>query len=200
MDISHVADETFYDALALTKAPVMASHSSCRALCDHPRNMSDDMLRALAKNDGVIQINYEITFLSQEARDAKKAGGMSVELEDAELLKVCGEHEACQILEGDRRDRQAMEAGTLPRVGFEKIVEHIDHAVRVAGIDHVGLGSDFDGASMPFGMEDCSKLPKLRAALLARGYSEADVEKVLGGNLLRVLEKAQAVASAGIRQ
>ena len=141
-----------------------------------------------------------ITFLSQEARDAKKAGGTSVELEDADLLKVCGEDEACQILEGDRRDRQAMEAGTLPRVGFEKIVEHIDHAVRVAGIDHVGLGSDFDGASMPFGMEDCSKLPKLTAALLARGYSEADVEKVLGGNLLRVLEQAQAVASAGIGQ
>ena len=200
VDISHVADKTFYDALALTKAPVIASHSSCRALCDHPRNMSDDMLRALAKNGGVIQINYEITFLSQEARDAKKAGGTSVELEDADLLKVCGEDEACQILEGDRRDRQAMEAGTLPRVGFEKIVEHIDHAVRVAGIDHVGLGSDFDGASMPFGMEDCSKLPKLTAALLARGYSEADVEKVLGGNLLRVLEQAQAVASAGIGQ
>ena len=200
VDMSHVADKTFYDALALTKAPVIASHSSCRALCDHPRNMSDDMLRALAKNGGVIQINYQITYLSQEARDAKKAGGMSVELEDAELLKVCGEDEACQILEGDRRDRQAMEAGTLPRVGFEKIVEHIDPAVKVAGIDHVGLGSDFDGASMPFGMEDCSKLPRLTAALLARGYSEADVEKVLGGNLLRVLEQAQAVASAGIGQ
>ena len=200
VDISHVADKTFYDALATTKAPVIASHSSCRALCDHPRNMNDEMLKALAKNGGVVQINFEITYLSQEARDAKKARGTSVELEDAEVLKMCGEDEACQILEGDRRDRQAMEAGTLPRVSYEKIVEHIDHAVRVAGIDHVGLGSDFDGASMPFGMEDCSKLPRLTEALLARGYSEADVEKVLGGNLLRVLEQAQAVAEPSGRE
>jgi membrane dipeptidase len=194
VDISHVADKTFYDALATTKAPVIASHSSCRALCDHPRNMSDEMLKALARNGGVIQINFEITFLSQEARDAKQARGASVELEDAELLKLCGEDEACQILEGERRDRQAMEAGALPRVSWEKIVEHIDHAARVAGVDHVGLGSDFDGASMPFGMEDCSHLPRLTAALLARGYSEADALKILGGNLLRVLAQAEAVA------
>jgi membrane dipeptidase len=194
VDISHVADKTFYDALAITKAPVIASHSSCRALCDHPRNMSDDMLKALARNGGVIQINYEITFLSQEARDAKKARGASVELEDTELLKMCGDDEACQILEGERRDRQAMEAGTLPRVSWEKIVDHIDHAARVAGVDHVGLGSDFDGATMPFGMEDCSQVPKLTGALLARGYKEADVEKILGGNLLRVLARAEAVA------
>lgn len=200
VDVSHVADKTFYDALATAKAPVIASHSSCRALCDHPRNMSDDMLRALARNGGVIQINFEITYLSQEARDAKKARGASVELEDAELRKMCGEDEACQVQEGERRDRQAMEAGTLPRVGFEKIVEHIDHAVSVAGIDHVGLGSDFDGASMPLGMEDCSKLPRLTSALLARGYSEADVEKVLGGNLLRVLQQAQEIASTATGQ
>jgi membrane dipeptidase len=194
VDISHVADRTFADALATTRAPVLASHSSCRTLCDHPRNMSDDMLRALARNGGVIQINYEITFLSQEARNAKKARGRSVELDDLELERLCGADEACQILEGERRDRAAMESGALPRVGWEKIVEHIDHAVKVAGIDHVGLGSDFDGASMPFGMEDCSKLPKLTAALLARGYSETDVEKILGGNVLRVLEGAEAVA------
>lgn len=194
VDISHVADKTFYDALAITKAPVIASHSSCRALCDHPRNMSDDMLKALARNGGVIQINYEITFLSQEARDAKKARGVSVELEDTELLKMCGDDEACQILEGERRDRLAMEAGTLPRVSWERIVDQIDHAARVAGVDHVGLGSDFDGATMPFGMEDCSQVPKLTGALLARGYSEADVEKILGGNLLRVLGRAETVA------
>jgi membrane dipeptidase len=195
VDISHVADKTFYDALAVTKAPVIASHSSCRALCDHPRNMSDDMLKALARNGGVVQINYEITFLSQEARDSKKARGSSVELEDAEVAKLCGEDEACQTLEGERRDRQAMEAGTLPRVSWEKIVDHIDHAARVAGVDHVGLGSDFDGASMPYGMEDCSRVPKLTGALLARGYKEAEVEKILGGNLLRVLARAEEVAA-----
>ena len=194
VDISHVADKTFYDALAATKAPVIASHSSCRALCDHPRNMSDEMLRALARNDGVVQINYEITFLSQQARSAKRDRGKSVELDDAELERLCGEDEACQILEGERRDRDAMTSGRLPRVDWEEIVDHIDHAVRVAGVDHVGLGSDFDGASMPFGMEDCSHLPRLTTALLERGYSEPDVEKILGGNLLRVLERAETVA------
>jgi membrane dipeptidase len=194
VDISHVADKTFYDALAVTKAPVIASHSSCRALCDHPRNVSDDMLRALARSGGVVQINYEISFLSQEVRSAKRDRRKNVELDDEELERKCGEDEACQILEGERRDRAEMEAGTLPRVGWEKIVEHIDHAVRVAGVDHVGLGSDFDGASMPLGMDDCSRLPRLTAALLARGYPEADVEKILGGNLLRVLAQAEAVA------
>lgn len=194
VDISHVSDKTFYDALATTKAPVIASHSSCRALCDHPRNMSDEMLRALGRNGGVIQINYEITFLSQEARSAKQARGKSVELDDAELRRTCGDDEACEILEGERRDREAMVAGTLPRVGWEKIVEHIDHAAKVAGVDHVGLGSDFDGASMPFGMEDCSLLPRLTGALLKRGYTARDVEKILGANLLRVLEQAERVS------
>ena len=194
VDISHVADKTFYDALATTRAPVIASHSSCRALCDHPRNMSDEMLRALGRNGGVVQINYEITFLSQEARSAKQARGKSVELDDAELQRTCGDDEACQILEGERRDREAMVTGTLPRVGWETIVEHIDHAAKVAGVDHVGLGSDFDGASMPFGMEDCSLLPRLTAALLKRGFTERDVEKILGRNLLRVLEQAERVS------
>jgi membrane dipeptidase len=194
VDISHVADKTFYDALKVSRAPVIASHSSCRALCDHPRNMSDAQLRALAGNGGVIQINYEITFLSQQARDAKRARGERVDVTNKELERLCGENEACQILEGQRRDAEDMAAGTLPRVSWEKILEHIDHVVKLVGPDHVGLGSDFDGASMPLGMEDCAKLPRLTDALLKRRYSPRDVEKILGGNLLRVMEQVERVS------
>jgi membrane dipeptidase len=196
VDISHVSDKTFYDVLALTKAPVIASHSSCRAICNHPRNMSDEMLRALAKNGGVIQINFHYTFLSQEARDANLALGKDVTSKEEEVQKLCGENDACQTIEGEKLAREMMTAGKLPKVGWEKIIEHIDHAVKVAGVDHVGLGSDFDGATMPFGMEDVSKLPRITEALLRKGYSEKDIEKILGGNTLRVLAEAERVSRA----
>lgn len=194
VDISHVADKTFYDALAVTRAPVIASHSSCRAIDQHPRNMSDDMLRALAKNGGVAMINYEVSFLSEEYRvaDEKLSGGV-VAL-DAAMAKKCGGNEACSTLEGARLSREAMANGQLPKVSWEKIVDHIDHAVKVAGADHVGLGSDFDGATMPFGMDDASQLPRITDALLKKGYTQADVEQILGGNLLRVLEQAERVS------
>jgi membrane dipeptidase len=193
VDISHVADKTFYDALEISKAPLMASHSSCRAISDHPRNMSDEMIRALAKKGGVIQINYEITFLSQEARDKKAADGERVENIDQQFDKLCGENTACEIRERERVDREAMERGELPQVSWQKIVEHIDHVVKLVGPDHVGLGSDFDGASMPLGMDDVSKLPRLTEALLAKGYRDEDIEKILGGNLLRVMEATERV-------
>jgi len=193
VDISHVADKTFYDVLEISKAPLMASHSSCRAISDHPRNMSDDMIRALAEKGGVIQINYEITFLSQEARDKKAADGERVENIDREFDKLCGENTACEIRERERIDREAMERGELPQVSWQKIVEHIDHVVKLVGPDHVGLGSDFDGASMPLGMDDVSKLPRLTEALLSKGYREEDIEKILGGNLLRVMEATERV-------
>jgi len=193
VDISHVADKTFYDALEITKAPVIASHSSCRAIAHHPRNMTDDMLRALAKNGGVVMINYEVSFLSEEYRVAseKASGGVVEQL--AALSKKCGGDEACSTLESARINTEAMNSGALPKVSWEKIIEHIDHAVKVAGADHVGLGSDFDGATMPIGMEDASKLPKITDALLKKGYSEADVEKILGGNILRVMEQVEKV-------
>jgi membrane dipeptidase len=191
VDISHVADKTFYDAIEVSKVPVIASHSSCRAIDKHPRNMTDDMLRALAKNGGVVMINYEVSFLSEEYRLAsdKATGGVVAQL--AALSKKCGGDEACSTLESARINTEAMMKGELPKVTWEKIVEHIDHAVKVAGADHVGLGSDFDGATMPIGMEDASKLPKLTDALLKKGYSEADVEKILGGNILRVMEAVE---------
>jgi membrane dipeptidase len=199
VDISHVADKTFYDALAITTAPVIASHSSCRAIANHPRNMTDDMLRALAKNGGVVMINYHAGFLSEEFRVAsEKRSGSIVESMSA-MSKRCGGNEACTTMESERIDHEAMAKGELPKVTWDKIVEHIDHAVKVAGADHVGLGSDFDGATMPLGMEDASKLPKITEALLTRGYAEKDVEKILGGNILRVMEQVERAAQGAER-
>jgi len=193
VDISHVADKTFYDALEVSKAPVMASHSSVRAIANHPRNMTDDMMRALAKNGGVMMINYHAGFLSEEFRVASEKKSGNVVEAMAAMSKKCGGDEACSTLESERIDHEAMAKGELPKVMWDKIVEHIDHAVKVAGADHVGLGSDFDGATMPLGMEDASKLPKLTEALLKKGYSEADIQKILGGNILRVMEAVERV-------
>jgi membrane dipeptidase len=194
VDISHVSDKTFADALAVSQAPMIASHSSCRAICDAPRNMTDDMMKALAAKGGVAQINYHVGFLSQEFRDAEKADP-KINLEiGQEVNKRCGDNEACQLLEGDKLTREAVEKGKLTRVGYEKIIEHIDHAVKVAGADHVGLGSDFDGANMPYGMEDASKLPLITEALLKKGYSESDVRKILGENTLRVMSEVERVS------
>lgn len=194
VDISHVADKTFADVLELTTVPVIASHSSCRAIANHPRNMTDDMMRALARNGGVIMINYEVSFLSEENRVAgEKSGGVVAALD--KMSKSCGGDEACSTLEMARITREAMDAGTLPSASWEKIVDHIDHAAKVAGVDHVGLGSDFDGATMPIGMDDAAQLPKLTTALMAKGYSAADVEKILGANILRVMEQVEQGAA-----
>ncbi len=194
VDISHVSDKTFYDALEVSKAPLFASHSSCRAICDAPRNMTDQMMKDLAAKGGVIQINYHVGFLSQEFRDAEKANPDLNKAIAAEVMKRCGENEGCQLMEGDRITREYVEQGKLPRVDFAKIIEHIEHAVKVAGIDHVGLGSDFDGANMPYGMEDASKLPRITEALLQKGYSEGDVKKILGENTLRVMSEVERVS------
>jgi membrane dipeptidase len=194
VDISHVSDKTFYDALETSKAPLFASHSSCRAICDAARNMTDQMIKDLAAKGGVIQINYHVGFLSQEFRDAEKANPELNKAISAEVTKRCGENEGCQLIEGDRITREYVEQGKLPRVEFAKIIEHIDHAVKVAGVEHVGLGSDFDGANMPYGMEDATKLPKITEALLKRGYSEGDVKKILGENTLRVMTEVERVS------
>ena len=194
VDVSHVSDKTFEDAIAVSKAPVFASHSSCRAICNAPRNMTDDMMRALAKNGGVIQINYHVGFLSQEFRDYEKEHPDTEKEINDEIKKRCGDNEACKLTTGDQVVRDFMEAGKLPKVDWTKIVEHIDHAVKIAGIDHVGLGSDFDGAVMPIGMQDVTHLPQITGALLKKGYSESDVRKILGENTLRVLSEAERVS------
>ena len=194
VDIAHVSDKTFYDALETSKAPIFSSHSSCRAICQAPRNMTDDMIRDLAKNGGVIQINYHVGFLSQEFRDYESAHP-DVEKEiSAEVKKRCGENESCILVAGDAIVREFMEAEKLPKVDWTKIIEHIDHAVKIAGIDHVGLGSDFDGAVMPIGMQDVTHLPQISDALLKKGYSESDIRKILGENTLRVLAEVERVS------
>ena len=194
VDISHVSDKTFYDALEVSKAPLFASHSACRAICAAPRNMTDQMMKDLAAKGGVVQINYHVGFLSQEFRDAEKGNPELDKARSADLVKLCGDNEGCQIIEGERITREYVEQGKLPRVEFGKIIEHIDHAVKVAGIEHVGLGSDFDGANMPYGMEDASKLPKITEALLQKGYSEDDVRKILGENTLRVMTEVERIS------
>ena len=185
VDISHVSDKTFYDALAVTTKPVIASHSSCRALSSLPRNVTDDMLRALAKNGGVIGINFGSGFLSQKEadktlRDINRIGGSEPNLTG----KALDEYTTRMHMHDDWAHPKPTTA-TL-----EDVVAHIDHAVKVAGIDHVGIGSDFDGiAEVPIGLEDESKMPALTAALLKKGYSEADIKKIMGGNTLRVMRE-----------
>ena len=200
VDISHVSDKAFYGALEVSKAPIIASHSSCRALCSAPRNMTDQMMKDLAAKGGVVHINYHVGFLSQEFRNAERSNPEINKAIGEEVRKRCGDDEACQLLEGDRLTREYVERGKLPRVEWSKIIEHIDHAVKVAGADHVGLGSDFDGANMPYGMEDASKLPKITDALLKKGYSEDDVKKILGENTLRVMAEVERVSRALSRQ
>jgi membrane dipeptidase len=188
VDISHVSDKTFYDALAVSRAPLIASHSSCRALSEHPRNMTDEMIKALAAKGGVIQINYLDGFIGRELADYnRKRTALMKELE----AKIPGADRESML---KRREEATKLLGPAPKVGWEVIVEHIDHAVNLVGADHVGLGSDFDGGSMPVGMEDCSQLPKITEALVRKGYSESDIRKILGENTLRLLSDVERVA------
>src|SRR5437016_495364 len=194
VDISHVSDKTFYDALEISRAPLIASHSSCRALCNHPRDMSDDMIKALAAKGGVIQINYERSFIDQAYKEAydRVAGGVVAATE--KITQECSGDEDCVSRKLKDLETQMDASGALPRVSWETIIEHIDHVVKLVGPDYVGLGSDFDGATMPDGMEDCSKLPKITEALMRKGYKDEDIRKILGGNLLRVMEQNEKVS------
>jgi membrane dipeptidase len=193
VDISHVSDKTFHDALEVSKAPLIASHSSCRALCDHVRDMSDEMIKALAAKGGVIHINYEKSFIDQDYKNAydKATGGAGVVGALSQAIKECGDDQECTARAAIALERKMTEEGKLPHVSWERIVDHIDHAVKLVGAEHVGLGSDFDGASMPEGMEDCSKLPKITEALLRKGYSDQDIRNILGENTLRVMEQVE---------
>jgi len=196
VDISHVSDKTFYDALEVSKAPLIASHSSCRALCDHVRDMSDEMIKALAAKGGVIQINYEKSFIDQDYKNAyeKATGGAGVVGALSQAIKECGDDQECTARAAIALERKMTEEGKLPHVSWERIVDHIDHAVKLVGAAHVGLGSDFDGASMPEGMEDCSKLPKITEALVRKGYSDEDIRKILGENTLHLMEQVERVS------
>lgn len=196
VDVSHVSDATFDDVLAVSTAPVIASHSSARSIARVARNMNDRMIQALAAKDGVMHVNYHMGFLSQPYAAATRAEGSRISNAiDAQAVELCGEDMACQILKGSELARERVAAGRLPRVEWTTIVDHIVHAAQVGGAAHVGLGSDFDGADMPYGMEDVTGLPRITAALLERGLSPDEVRGILGGNLLRVMEKVEAVAA-----
>jgi membrane dipeptidase len=194
VDISHVSDGTFYDALAVSKAPLIASHSSCRALCKAPRNMTDDMIRALAKNGGVMDINFYSGFLSQAYHDAFAKIEKQVDAQVAEArARYAKQGKRLSYPEEVRIEQRLTK--DLPVPSYTAIADHIDHAVKVGGIDHVGLGSDFDGIDTPpRGMEDVSKIPALVSELARRGYSEEDLEKILGGNVLRVMREVEQVS------
>src|SRR5580700_8388208 len=181
VDVSHVSDKTFYDALSVTNKPVILSHSSCRSISDIPRNVTDDMLRALAKNGGVIGINFGEGFINPKDAEALRAAIKTL----SNGPKLFGKEL------DDYANKDAMneiEAHTKVAATVEDVVGHIDHAVKIAGIDHVGIGSDFDGITgPPNGLEDVSKMPSLIAALLKRGYSDSDIKKIFGENYLRVI-------------
>jgi membrane dipeptidase len=201
VDISHVSDKTFFRTLIITRAPVIASHSAARAICDAPRNMTDDMLRAAANSGGpeskggVIMVNFYSGFISQAYRDAQKAQKPEVDKAEAEL-KAKFKAEGKQITYGDLEKLQRAMADRIPRPKLSELIDHIDHIAKVAGIDHVGLGSDFDGVSgqLPEGIDSAADLPKVTAALMARGYSAADCNKILGGNFMRVFKEVEAVS------
>ena len=191
VDISHVAPKTFWDAVETTTRPVIASHSSAKAICKAPRNMDDDQLRAVARNGGVADVNFESTFVSERYR---------LEAVELDKLKEHETEEAEARLSGDdvamkkardeivaRYKEQRRTQLTLP--DWTEIVDHIDHMVGVAGVDHVGLGSDFDGSTPPAGMDDCTQLPKITEELVRRGYSDSDVKKILGENVMRVMKE-----------
>ena len=195
VDISHVADKTFYDVIATTKAPVIASHSSARALTNHPRNMTDDMLRAVAKNGGVVQVNFYNAFIDENYRKAAEAQAKDRDAAvaaDREKRTAAGQ--TVTYLDADRIEREW--GAKIPRPPLTSLIDHIDHIAKVAGVDHVGLGSDFDGVSgqTPEGIDSAADLPKITQALLDRGYGADDIRKTLGGNLLRVFREAERVS------
>jgi membrane dipeptidase len=195
VDISHVADKTFWDVIATTKAPVIASHSSARALVDAPRNMTDDMLRAVAKNDGVVQVNF---FNGFDDADFRKAMLAQTKDQAAAVQKYMDQLKAegkpVNYVDVDRIEREWM--AKIPRPPLKSLVDQIDHIAKIAGVDHVGLGSDFDGVSgaTPQGIDSAADLPKITQALLDRGYSADDIKKVLGGNLMRVFREVEGVS------
>jgi len=188
VDISHTADPTFYAAIATSTAPIIASHSSCRAISSNTRNMTDDMIRAIAKNGGTMQINFDCGYLSQRYDDASKPLMAELRPKMAEAMKIADP----AAREAAMEKLFAESGGKLPPATLADVVAQIDHAVKIGGIDHVGIGTDFDGvACVPTELNSYNKFPALTRALLEKGYSAADIKKIYGGNLLRVMRAVE---------
>jgi membrane dipeptidase len=191
IDVSHASDATVRDVLAASRAPVIASHSSCRALCDHPRNLSDALLRGIAGGGGVVGINFYPGFLDETARRSMDGAG---DLLRALNRPVAVAPESLDAVAAERH-RGFFATNDMPPVAIERVLDHIDHAVSVAGVEHVGLGSDFDGINAtPQGLAGAEDFPRITEGLVARGYTDDDVLRILGGNFLRVLEAVHAHA------
>jgi len=192
IDVSHVSDETMSDALEVSKAPIIASHSSARALSNVPRNIPDDLLKRIAKNGGVIHVNFYSVFVDTNTVSPQStARDERLKAQQAAIDKKYKNDPERRAEESDKLEA----ANPLPPLPISKLIDHIDHIVKVAGIDHVGIGADFDGANdMPEGAQDVSMLPNITYELLKRGYSERDIRKILGENLLRAFAEAERVA------
>jgi membrane dipeptidase len=194
VDISHVSDKTFWDVIASTAAPVIASHSSARALDSHARNMTDDMLKTVGKNGGVVMVNYFSAFIDENYR---KAYAAQKDERDAAIKAVDERYKDADAGTRYRMHTRAEKewADKIPRPPFRSLIDHIDHIAKTAGIDHVGLGSDFDGvSSLPQEIDSTADLPKITQALLERGYNREQIHKILGGNILRVFAEVERVS------
>jgi membrane dipeptidase len=197
VDVSHVSDATFYQALLVSQAPVIASHSSSRELTNHPRNMTDDMLRALRNNGGVVMVNFNSAFIDEDYRKAS-SDPEKIRQRDAEVeafKKAHAHADGSPVTYNEYAPLSKKWAAQFPRPPLKSLIDHLDHIAKVAGIDHVGLGSDFDGVtSLPAGIDSVADLPKITDALLQRGYTREQIHKILGGNFLRVMREVEATA------
>ena len=194
VDVSHVADKTFWDVIETTGTPIIASHSSARVLTNAPRNMTDEMLLAIKKNNGVVMVNFFPAFIDENWRLAWSASSKDRSAAQAVLeAEYKAKGQAVPYTASDKIDREF--AARIGRAPFNSLIDHFDHVIKIAGIDHVGIGTDFDGIPVPpEGIDSAADLPKITAALMARGYSAADMQKLLGGNLLRVFRDVQNAA------
>jgi membrane dipeptidase len=191
VDVSHVSDKTMADVLDVSTAPIIASHSSAQALNNHPRNINDELLRRIAKNGGVVMVNFYPSFIDQRHLDADRARDERLKPQ-LDALNERYKDDAKRLAE---EQKKLYDANPLPPVPLSVLIDHIVHIAKIAGIDHVGLGSDFDGVpSLPVGMEDIAHLPNITYELLKRGFTEKDIRKVLGENFLRVFAEAERVA------